>query len=53
MSQTSIFSLDGRVALISGAGSSPGARFAEVAAASGARVVLVGRRAERLEGLQR
>lgn len=52
LSYESLFKLDGRVALITGASSGLGARFAEVAAASGASVVLVGRRADRLEALQ-
>src|SRR6266852_3567398 len=46
-----IFRLDGRVALITGASSGLGARFAEVASANGAAVVLVARRRERLDAL--
>lgn len=44
-----LFRLDGRVALVTGASSGLGLRFAEVAAANGAAVVLVARRKERLE----
>ena len=47
-----MFRLDGRVALITGASSGLGERFAEVAAANGASVVLVARRRERLEALK-
>jgi len=45
------FRLDGRVAIVTGASSGLGARFARVLSAAGARVVLAARRAERLEGL--
>lgn len=44
-----IFSLEGRVALITGASSGLGERFAEVAAANGAAVVLTARREDRLK----
>jgi NAD(P)-dependent dehydrogenase (short-subunit alcohol dehydrogenase family) len=44
-----IFSLKGRIALITGASSGLGARFAEVAAANGASVVLTARREDKLK----
>jgi 3-oxoacyl-[acyl-carrier protein] reductase len=47
-----LFRLDGRVALVTGASSGLGERFAEVAAANGAAVVLVARRQDRLEKLK-
>jgi 3-oxoacyl-[acyl-carrier protein] reductase len=52
MKATDIFNLTGRVALVTGASSGLGARFAEVLAANGAAVALVARRAERLESLK-
>jgi hypothetical protein len=45
------FRLDGRVALITGASSGFGVRFARVLSAAGARTVLAARRAERLAAL--
>jgi hypothetical protein len=47
----SLFRLDGRVAIVTGASSGLGVRFAKVLDAAGARVVLVARRAERLKEL--
>ena len=43
--------LTGRVALVTGASSGLGARFAEVLASQGAAVVLAARRLDRLEAL--
>jgi NAD(P)-dependent dehydrogenase (short-subunit alcohol dehydrogenase family) len=45
------FRLDGRVAIVTGASSGLGERFARVLHAAGATVVVVARRAERLEAL--
>jgi hypothetical protein len=45
------FRLDGRVAIVTGASSGLGARFARVLDAAGARVVLAARRLDRLEQL--
>lgn len=47
-----MFQLDGQVALVTGASSGLGARFAEVAAANGASVVLAARRGDPLKALQ-
>jgi NAD(P)-dependent dehydrogenase (short-subunit alcohol dehydrogenase family) len=47
----SAFRLDGRVAIVTGASSGLGARFARVLDAAGARVVLAARRLDRLEAL--
>jgi NAD(P)-dependent dehydrogenase (short-subunit alcohol dehydrogenase family) len=46
-----MFRLDGRVAIVTGASAGLGHRFARVLDATGARVVLAARRAERLEAL--
>ena len=52
MSTAEIFDLKGRVALVTGASSGLGVRFAEVLAGQGAAVALVARRADRLEALR-
>src|SRR5262249_42917148 len=53
MKAAELFDLTGQVALVTGASSGLGVRFAEVLAANGAKVVLVARRAERLEALKK
>jgi NAD(P)-dependent dehydrogenase (short-subunit alcohol dehydrogenase family) len=55
MSSPSVFGrcLDGRAVFVTGASSGLGVRFAEAAAAAGARVAIGARRVERLEALAR
>ena len=52
MTAAKIFDLTGRVALVTGASSGLGLRFAEVLAENGSAVVLVARRRDRLEAVK-
>jgi 3-oxoacyl-[acyl-carrier protein] reductase len=52
MAAADIFSLHGKVAMVTGSSSGLGVRFAEVLAENGASVVLVARRADRLTTLK-
>ena len=50
--KTGAFSLQGKVALVTGASSGLGHHFAQVLARAGAKVAIAARRVDRLEALQ-
>src|SRR5262244_140648 len=52
MTSAGLFDLTGKVALVPGASSGLGARFAQVLAANGAAVALVARRVDRIAALE-
>ena len=52
MKAADMFSLNGRVSLVTGASSGLGVQFAKALADNGAAVVLVARRAKRLDALK-
>ena len=53
MKAATLFDLTGEVALVTGASSGLGARFAQVLAANGAKVALIARRKDRLDALSK
>ncbi|MSZ30353.1 MAG: SDR family NAD(P)-dependent oxidoreductase, partial [Actinobacteria bacterium] len=51
MDSTNTFRIDGKVAIVTGASSGLGTRFARVLAGAGAHVIITARRSERLNAL--